>query len=245
MPLVQLVLLQLIIFVGLIFFLRQVLTRNISKATGHLQDLTMDYSSKQDAINKRLDEARNEAQEIVANAKREAAALKSKIENEAQAAHAAMLKDATEKTEQMVERAERACDLLKNDLDRKIEEKASMKMSGLFRDILPYAIRHQLHESIMNDSMKEEFDMAHLNIPENVNEAAVVSAFPLNDDEKRHLRQKLRQKVGIDIVLNERIDDGLIAGFIVTIGSVVIDGSFKQRIKKALAAQKTGQQRNG
>ena len=64
--------------------------------------------------------------------------------------------------------------------------------------------------------------------------SGIVSAFPLTDKQKEDLKQKLKKKIGADIALKAEVNNALIGGFVVTIGSVVIDASMKYKIQKAM-----------
>jgi len=234
MPLLQLVALQLVIFVGLILFLRHILTRNISRATGHLTELSSEYISKQEAINKRLEEAKVEAQDILTVAKRESEELRVKTLKEALEQKEAMLKEAHQKGEQMVERAERACEMLKQELDKKIDERARGLAYDILMASLPETIRHQLHTVWVKEASKIDFQSEHLNFPHDISEIRVISAYPLSVEEKNALKEKIEKRIKNSIELREEVDRSLIAGYVVHAGSVVIDGSLRFRIDKAV-----------
>ncbi|MFH1996078.1 MAG: F0F1 ATP synthase subunit delta [Candidatus Omnitrophota bacterium] len=234
MALAQLVILQLLIFAGLIFLMRHMMTRNISKATGHLQDLTKDFETKEEAVNRRLEEARSESQDIVTGAKRTAEELKNKLLKSAHETRDAMLEETTTRCEQMVERAERACKMLRSDLDRKIDRQATAKACGLFREALPDELKRKLHDFWVADSFGEEFTLEHLNLPKEIGDVSVRSAYDLTEAQRMTLKDKLEKELKVKLEMREEADPALMAGFIITIGSVVIDASLANRFQKAL-----------
>ena len=71
--------------------------------------------------------------------------------------------------------------------------------------------------------------------------ASVVSATALDDDTRQRLVAQLQQLSGKDITLEENVDESLLGGVSVQIGSRMIDGSLKRRLEvlehKMLAAQ--------
>lgn len=60
--------------------------------------------------------------------------------------------------------------------------------------------------------------------------ADVVSAAPLSDDQQRRLTETLAQKSGKTVKLNTRVDEGLIGGMIVKLGSQMIDSSIRSKL---------------
>ena len=67
----SLILLMVFIFGGLAFFLRHLLTRNISSATSHLQRMLKDTEGKEEKIKKKIEEAEKQCKEILEKAEKE------------------------------------------------------------------------------------------------------------------------------------------------------------------------------
>ena len=62
----------------------------------------------------------------------------------------------------------------------------------------------------------------------------VTSSLPLTDQERRRLRQVLSTKVGTEVALVERLDPELISGLVIRVGALVIDGSLRNKLRKAI-----------
>ena len=60
--------------------------------------------------------------------------------------------------------------------------------------------------------------------------ADVVAAAPLNAEQERRLTETLAQKSGKIVKLNTRVDEGLIGGMIVKLGSQMIDSSIRSKL---------------
>lgn len=60
--------------------------------------------------------------------------------------------------------------------------------------------------------------------------ADVVSAAPLSDEQQRRLTETLARKSGKTVKLNTRVDEGLIGGMIVKLGSQMIDSSIRSKL---------------
>ena len=61
-------------------------------------------------------------------------------------------------------------------------------------------------------------------------EAEVVSAQPLTDEQQNRLAETIKARVGKDIKLNTAVDEDLIGGLVVRVGSRMIDTSIRSRL---------------
>ena len=78
----------------------------------------------------------------------------------------------------------------------------------------------------------EEAFLLELNERLGIVEAEVTSAHELNDDEKRQLRTVLEQRTGKKVEARFQIDDALLGGAIVRLGSTIYDGSVRDQLKR-------------
>ena len=62
--------------------------------------------------------------------------------------------------------------------------------------------------------------------------AKVRTVIPLEDSQKEALKQKLEKTYDKTVIIEEEIDKSIIGGIIVMVGSDVIDGSIKNRLKE-------------
>lgn len=232
MFLIQLVVILLIIFVGLIFFMRYILTRNISLATGHLQELSKDYSAKQEEANRRLQQVKEESEKIAVTVRQEAESLKDKIVKEAQANAQKILEEAKLNGKEITDKAQRNYEFLKGEIDQRVEERSRKKAAEIIRCSLPENILREIHRLMLQESGKGEFQLTRITIPEGISSVKIVSTFPLSDQERLDLGERVKTQLGSGFEIQEDVDPALIAGFLIQIGSVVIDASLRNRIQK-------------
>ncbi|MFC1645940.1 F0F1 ATP synthase subunit delta [Candidatus Omnitrophota bacterium] len=234
MPWVQIIVLLIIASIGLILFLRYILTRHFTNVTGRLDELTKDYATKQAELDKRFRQAKQEYQDIIIKAKKDAEASRDKLLKEANDEKERIVNEARQRSEDMVGQAERTCEFLKREIDQKIEQGSLSKACELLQDSLPDNFRQQIHELWMKDASKTEFQIGRLNLPKDIKEVKIVSAFALTKQLREDLHEKLKKRLGGNINLKGEVDAGLVAGCIITIGSVVIDASLKYKIQQAV-----------
>jgi F-type H+-transporting ATPase subunit delta len=68
--------------------------------------------------------------------------------------------------------------------------------------------------------------------------AEVVTARPLNDDQRAALRQQLRARAGRDVNIDASVDPAILGGIVVKLGSQQIDASIRTKLNRLAAAMK-------
>jgi F-type H+-transporting ATPase subunit delta len=233
MLIVSLVLLQIVIFGGLIFVLRRVLNQNVILATKHLDELNQDYSKKEQDIQKRLEDLKQKTQEILSNAQGEAQQLKESVIKQAEKEKDDILSKARAKGEDMMKQADKSRQILISEIDDRIAKEAVNKACELTQYVLPEEFKQIVHTHWLNELIKNGFDqLERLSVAEDIHEINVRSAFDLNEEQRRLLSKKMKEVLSRDIALKETVDSNMVAGVIITIGSLVLDGSFKNKIQE-------------
>ena len=58
-----------------------------------------------------------------------------------------------------------------------------------------------------------------------IGRVSVITAVPLNDDERKKLKEKLHKRTNLEIILEEKVDPSILGGMIVILHNEIIDGS--------------------
>ncbi len=74
--------------------------------------------------------------------------------------------------------------------------------------------------------------MSYLNEQSGILPVSVTTARKLTDTEAKTLQKDIQQAVGQDVSLKTQIDEALIGGVVVQLGSTLIDGSIKAKLDK-------------
>ena len=233
MLIVSLIILQLLIFAVLIFVFRKIMSQNVVSATKHLDELGQGYNEKEQRLNKELEEAKVKVQEMISKAQEEADQLKNQILQETEKEKDSIIKDARSHGEEIIQQAEKSRQQLLAELEERIEKEAINKACELIQDTLPEQFKQVVHAHWIEDLIENGFSqLERLRLPEDIKEAKVVSAFSLNDEQRKKLSKKLKDALGRDLALKEEVDPKVVAGIVITIGSLVLDGSFKNKIQE-------------
>ena len=60
----------------------------------------------------------------------------------------------------------------------------------------------------------------------------IISAYSLERNERSQLASLIFEKIGHKVDFNEKEDKGLVAGVVINLGTLVIDGSLENRLKQ-------------
>lgn len=227
----SLILLLILVFVGLIFMLRRILTENVVLATKHLDELSSELTIKEKEINRQLEEAGKKAQETVATAREEAQKLKEQIIKDAEEQRDKVLAAAKAQGEESMAQADKSRQLLLSDITGRIYKESINKACELIRDTLPEQFRLEAHTHWLNELVESGLaSLDRLKVPADAKEVLITSAFPLNESQRKALVKKIKDIAGPEVKIKEETDSAVIAGLVISLGSLVLDASLKNKI---------------
>lgn len=233
MLIVSMLVMMVVIFGGLILVLRKVLSQNVTLATRHLDELNDDYAKKEADLRRQLDDVRQKAEEIVRKAQEEATQAKAQLMKDAEAQRNKLLQETHTRTEELMQQADKSRQMLLSEIKERISREAVDKACELIQETLPEQFKLKAHEHWIEELMESGFSQfERLKIPEGVHEAKIISAFPLNENQRKNLGKKLQDALNKEMILKEEVNPRVVAGFIIHIDSLVLDGSLKNKIQE-------------
>ncbi|MCM8789963.1 MAG: F0F1 ATP synthase subunit delta [Candidatus Omnitrophica bacterium] len=233
MLIVSLILFQLVIFAVLIFTFRKVMTKNIIVATRHIEELNRDYAKKEQEIDHQLQETKLKAESIIKAAQQEAQNLKIQTIKEAENERDKIVGQARAQSIEIIQQADKARQALLQEIEERIDKEAVNKACLLLEDTLPEEFKQNVHLHWVEELIANGFSqLERLRIPQDLQEIKITSAFALNTEQRKSLFKKLNEVFGREITLKEEVDPKVVAGLIISMGSLVLDGSLKNKIKE-------------
>ena len=239
MSFLPLLLFQLVAFVALVMWLRKLLSRNLMDAASRLQGLNAEYSRRYEELKQHLGEAEQQYKEQMTRAKAEADRLVAQARQEAESSRTRLLDEARTESERIMQQALESRDALKQELERDIDARAIERACKLVQEVLPGQLRREVQSYWLDELIQHGLaQLDGVKTGNGVSEARVVSVFPLNDAQRRTLREHLKQQLGRDVVINEEADERLVAGLTITLGNLVLDGSLAAKLRDAVRRAK-------
>jgi F-type H+-transporting ATPase subunit b len=231
----QLILIQIATFLLLVFLLRHFLYRQSTQSLGRLQQLYRENLTREAELDKRREETDQELKAKFAQHSEELKRLRAEAETAAQKTGEELLARAREDAKRIVAEADGKTERLKSNLVREMEEKAL----GLATDILQHVFTPQVargvHHQLIDELIEEIGGSDGHRLPLNVETAEIGVRFPLTESEKANLTTMLSSKLGRPVAIKETIDQDVVAGMVVRLDNVILDGSLRTKLQGTLA----------
>ena len=231
----SLLILQVVVFTGLVTVLRMMIRRNMTDATARLQDLTAEYSRRQEELKQRLGETERQYHDQLNRAKTEAERMLKEAKEEAESTKTKLLDEARRESERVVQLGLETRDSLRKELERGMEKRAVEHACRLIEEALPPDFRQDLQGRWLEDLFRNGLaQLEQLKQGGEVHEVRVVSALPLTKEQRDVLRTRLKDRLGREVTVQEAVDEHLVVGLMISVGSLVFDGSLASKIRTSV-----------
>jgi len=233
--LVQLLIIQFITFIGIIFLLRYLFSSHLKSALARLNTLHEENLHKEEELNEELKRAKEETEAQIKQGRAEADLIVEEASQEAQRIRINMEEQAKIQVQEIIAAgkadAEKIKAVLIKDVQAQSVELASRMIAELLTETDKIALQYEFANGIIQEISqlpKEQFNMQGNPV------VKVNSSFALLDRQKGEIKRLLSEKTGKDIELDEQIDPALIGGLTLEMGGMVIDGTLKNKLQRII-----------
>lgn len=231
---IQLIIIQVVTFIALIIVLRILFYGQLDSALKRLKRLYEDNLTKEEELKKKIEDIALEREKELLKARELAAAIiKEAKEKAGKMGEDAALR-AKDESKRVLGHAEVESEKIKDNVMAHAHEKAielSVEMiKAAFTEQGKEALQHDLLSELINEIKnitKEKFTVKTKNV-------TVLSAQALKADELAKLAGILKDKMGAAVIIDESVDKDIIAGLVIKIGSLTIDGSIRNKLGKVI-----------
>jgi F0F1-type ATP synthase membrane subunit b/b' len=232
---IHLLIIQIVTFVILLLVLRQLFYKQLQTSLARLQVLHEQNVARESELKKKAAEIELERKEVLKKAQRES----EKIIFDATISAAKVTSDMEEQSEG------KAASMLREgrtDLERKEKEmlsRNSLQTIDQAVKIVSAAFspgeKDVLHEYFLNELIAEINALDKATFVVSTRNIKVTTAYPVDDVKRQMLVRIISEKMQTDIVISFELDPEVIAGLIVHIGDLTIDGSLRNKLNKTAA----------
>lgn len=238
--LIQLLIIQVITFIGIIIVLRVLFHRQLSVALGRLKRLHEENLAREEELKKELEKARQEREAELAKARNEASRMIKEAKDKAEKLSGDIHQHAKEEAERVIERAKLDAKKFENEIISKYQEEAIELSISMLKFTFSQQDKEALQHQLILELIAEIERLEPEKFTVKTKEVKVLSAFGLDKEEKQKLTQVLSEKIGLRVELEEKVDADIIMGMIVQVGAFTIDGSLRNKLKKVIPYLKRG-----
>lgn len=233
MLITQLIIIQVITFIALVFVLRKIMYSASYLETKRLQQLAEENSKKSQELTSKMEEAERQYREKIEGAEKEAKRLKAQAEEELGRLKEEVLDKARQESERIVNQALNTKEKLKEEIESQMVQKSIEQSLRLIQAVLTAANQLALHEGLVESILEELEKTEPEKLKINIHQGKIITPYEIAKPMKVKMISLLSKKSGKDISLEEEIDKNIIAGISLKFGSLIIDGSLANKLREA------------
>jgi len=228
----QLIIIQIITFLAIVFALKKFLYAETAKEAKRLKQLKEENTRKQRELQEKINAAEAVYNDKVAKAEEEVRRLRARAEEEAEKVTRKRIDEAREEAERIVKVAFNKKEKIREEAILEIQKKAPAEASQIFREALSAEVKKIIHGELVEEAVNhiKKMEKAKFNIK--VKSGELASAYSLQGRQKNELCSCISEKLGKKIDFDEKEEKKLIAGLVIRLGNLVIDASLENRLKQ-------------
>ena len=232
--LIQLLAIQIVTFVGIIFLLRFLFSRHLKIALDRLNTLHEENLSKEEELNEELRRAKEESQAQIEKGKVEGELIIEEAKKEAARARLSLEEGAKEQAGKIIAAGKIEAEKFRAEMSKDMQGQSVELALKMISELLIEADKIALQYQFVNETIEEISRLPKEQFNVKSKEVKVTSSFPLLDRQKDELKKVLAQKLASEPEIKEHIDPKLIGGLIIEIGGMVIDGTLKNKLQRII-----------
>ena len=228
----QLIIIQVITFLAIVFALKKFLYTETAKEAIRLRALKEENTRKQKELQERIEAAETADKERIARVEEDNRRNRTNAEKEALEAKNRIIREAKEEAEQIVKAAFNRKEKIREELILELQKKTPAAASRIFKEVLSSEAKKIVHDELVDKVAAHIKKIEQVKFKINVKRVELTSAYPLEGRQKNILAASISDRLGKKIDFDEKEDKKLIAGVIVQLGTLVIDGSLENRLRQ-------------
>lgn len=227
-------LMQIVVFGVVLYFYKKITAGDTENTVKRLGIVYEDLLKKQKALAEKLEAAEKEYQAK----KEEASALADKLAgqamDEAHKKEDEVLKKARAEAEEILAKAHASRDNLAKEMEVAASKKTVDFAAAILKNIFDEKIKGMMHGEFIKKfiELAKKSDLASVDL---LGQHPVIrTAIALTKEEKELLRRVLAERLNLpDLQVEETVDESLVAGIALQIGTLCMDGSFSNEIRES------------
>ena len=236
---ISLVIIQIGFFAVLFFILKVLFQKHLDSALKRLKQLQEEALIKEAHLQEELERVKKQKAAEVQKGREEAKRIIEEACQEAEKLRAEIEKKAKKDAEKFIAQGKESIDKLKRDFDSLVQVRALDFSTEIVKYTFTEKANENLQKQLINELIDEIEKIDKSRVSVSTNKANISTSIPLDNETRARLDKALSEKVGSKVLLIEEVSKDLITGLVVKMGKFVIDGSLKNKLRKAITYIKT------
>jgi len=236
--LIPIVIAHIVVLVAVVFVIKRLLLSDTMNAVQRIQQVEADVRKREEGIRREIEEHEREFTRKKADAETEIQRHREEGEKEVARMREQVLEDARTEGDRLIEQAKKNEQKFREQLAQDIEERAVEYGGEVFRLVFSDKMNEVLNRQFIDELLDALAEVDGSTITIDSGSAEFIASHPLPAEQKQRLETLLAERFGVNVKVEEKLQPDLMAGLILKLGSLEIDGSLLNRYREAVAEVK-------
>lgn len=227
-----------VVLAVLVAGIRLLLAGTANRAVRRVRQVEDEVRKKEEDIRREIEEHERDFAEKKAEAERQLQAHRDEARREAVHLKEKAVSEAKKESQKIIEQAHKNEQKLRDQIARQMEDKAVEYGGRIFKLVFSDLLTGELNGLFNTELIDALNEIEQGAITVESGTAIVTVSHPMSDVQRTRLETVLREKFRKDAVIEEAVDETLLAGLILKMGSLEIDGSLRNRYTEAVGEVK-------
>ncbi|NQU39283.1 MAG: F0F1 ATP synthase subunit delta [Lentisphaerae bacterium] len=224
-----------IVVLGVVVLLiKRILLGDTMKAVESVREVETEIRKKESGIREQIEEHERAFQQQKMEAEKELEQHRAEANKEVARARDQVLGEARTEADRLIDQAKRNEEKMRQQIAQDMEEKAVLYAGEIFEMVFTDKMAEAV-DRVFTDELLDALDALDASsITVDANEVEFTAGRPIAPEQKARLEALLKEKFGVDVKVQETVQEDLVAGLAFKLGSLEIDGSLSNRMKEAV-----------
>jgi len=229
---------QLAVFAVIATVLRKILLGDTMSAVKRLKSAESDLGKKEEAIRQRMEAQEQEFLKKKAQAEEDVKRQREAVEQDLSRMKDRMKAEAKAEADRIISEAQLNKEKIREQIIHETAGKAVEYAGDLFKMVVSRNVSEKLNMAFVDELIGALSEVDGASIHVEADEAQFVASHKLVPEQKARLEGLLAEKFDVHLSINEKIDESLLAGLMIKLGSLEIDGSLLNRYREGVSELK-------
>ncbi|MBP6944359.1 MAG: F0F1 ATP synthase subunit delta [Candidatus Omnitrophica bacterium] len=231
--LIPMIILQVVTFAALVFVLRKLMYSASAEEAKRLKQMEEEYLRRTQDLSAKMESVDKEYRAKVTIAEEEARRLREEAKVEAEKIKEESLSKAHDESERIVNQAVNTRSKIKQEIEAQAQSKVLDASRKLVAKVLSSKQLKRMHEDLVEELIGELEKADGRKLAEAAEKGEVSVPYEMGREWVEKIAAAVSKKAGKKVSLTEKADKGVVAGAVIKLGSIIIDGSIIGRLKDA------------
>jgi F0F1-type ATP synthase delta subunit len=229
---------QLVVFAVIVVVLRKLLLGDTMNAVKRLKGAEGDLARKEDAMRQKMEQQEQEFLKKKAVAEEEMERHRAASEQDVARMRDRTKAEAKVEADKIISDAQLNKEKIREQIVREASGKAVEYAGDLFKLVVSRTVTEKLNAAFVDELIAGLSEVDETSVFIEASEAEFIASHKLDQAQKAKLESLLAEKFGVTLKINEKIDESLLAGMTIKLGSLEIDGSLLNRYREGVGELK-------